>query len=137
MAGVPAGLLAALRWPRTHSPCCQEGDRACLRIPRPLLAFALPQVGADLRFAGPANQRRGRADSISKILFQHAARTQPIALAQLQVQLGGWPGMVNAGCNRGGWPGVVRAGCGWGGCLGRRVLSMVGHTASVPAHACI
>lgn len=42
------------------------------------------QVGADLHFAGPANQRRGRADSISKIVFQHLARTQPITLQQLQ-----------------------------------------------------
>lgn len=41
-------------------------------------------VGADLHFAGPANQRRGRADSISKIVFQHLARTQPITLQQLQ-----------------------------------------------------
>ncbi len=44
----------------------------------------LAQVGADLHFAGPANQRRGRADSISKIVFQHLARTQPITLQQLQ-----------------------------------------------------
>lgn len=49
-----------------------------LSLPGPL------QVGADLHFAGPANQRRGRADSISKILFQHLARTQPISLQQLQ-----------------------------------------------------
>ncbi|PSC69269.1 snurportin-1 [Micractinium conductrix] len=41
-------------------------------------------VGADLHFAGPANQRRGRADSASKILFQHLARTQPVTLAALQ-----------------------------------------------------
>ena len=45
---------------------------------------SLPQVGADLTFAGPANQRRGRADSISKIVFQYLARTQPITLEQLQ-----------------------------------------------------
>ena len=41
-------------------------------------------MGADLHFAGPANQRRGRADSASKILFQHLARTQPVTLAALQ-----------------------------------------------------
>ena len=41
-------------------------------------------MGADLTFAGPANQRRGRADSISKIVFQYLARTQPITLQQLQ-----------------------------------------------------
>lgn len=41
-------------------------------------------MGADLHFAGPANQRRGRADTISKIVFQHLARTQPITLAALQ-----------------------------------------------------
>lgn len=41
-------------------------------------------MGADLHFSGPANQRRGRADSISKIVFQHLARTQPITLQQLQ-----------------------------------------------------
>ncbi len=52
-------------------------------------ALCLLQVGADLHFAGPANQRRGRADSASKILFQHAARTQPITLQQLQASLGG------------------------------------------------
>ncbi|KAL4439876.1 hypothetical protein ABPG75_002877 [Micractinium tetrahymenae] len=40
-------------------------------------------TGADLHFAGPANQRRGRADSISKIIFQFLARTQPITLQQL------------------------------------------------------
>lgn len=41
-------------------------------------------MGADLHFAGPANQRRSRADSISKVLFQFAARTQPITLERLQ-----------------------------------------------------
>ncbi|KAI7835612.1 hypothetical protein COHA_010489 [Chlorella ohadii] len=74
----------------------QLGDK--LR-PGKLLKFAIgpagisfqdgQPVGADLHFAGPANQRRGRADSASKILFQHAARTQPITLQQLQASLGG------------------------------------------------
>lgn len=41
------------------------------------------QVGADLHFEGPANQRRGRADSLSKIMFQHQARTCPTTLQQL------------------------------------------------------
>ena len=40
-------------------------------------------MGADLHFLGPANQRRGRADSLSKIVFQHLARNQPITLEQL------------------------------------------------------
>eukprot|EP00887_Chlorella_sp_A99_P000428 scaffold17.g428.t1 len=40
-------------------------------------------VGADLHFLGPANQRRGRADSLSKIVFQHLARTAPITLDAL------------------------------------------------------
>jgi hypothetical protein len=32
---------------------------------------------------GLVNQRRGRADSMSKILFQHLARTSPITLPDL------------------------------------------------------
>lgn len=38
-------------------------------------------VGADLQFEGMGNQRRGRADTYSKIIFQHLARTQPILLS--------------------------------------------------------
>jgi snurportin-1 len=41
------------------------------------------QAGADLHFSGPANQRRGRADTLSKIVFQHLARTRPISIDQL------------------------------------------------------
>jgi snurportin-1 len=74
--------------------CCHRCCWCCLCIPFCAAWPALPvltrsttlaflQVGADLHFAGPANQRRGRADSISKILFQHLARTQPITLEQL------------------------------------------------------
>ncbi|KAK9915988.1 hypothetical protein WJX75_007001 [Coccomyxa subellipsoidea] len=40
-------------------------------------------VSADLRFEGLANQRRGRADLCSKIVFQHLARNNPITLAML------------------------------------------------------
>jgi len=40
-------------------------------------------TGADLRFLGAANQRRGRADTLSKILFQRLMRTQPITIAEL------------------------------------------------------
>lgn len=31
-------------------------------------------AGADLKYEGPANQRRGRADAFSKVLFQALAR---------------------------------------------------------------
>jgi snurportin-1 len=41
-------------------------------------------VGADLGYAGPANQRRGRADQFSKVVFQWQARRQPVLLADLQ-----------------------------------------------------
>ncbi|EIE25969.1 hypothetical protein COCSUDRAFT_27547 [Coccomyxa subellipsoidea C-169] len=40
-------------------------------------------VGADLHFEGPANQRRGRADLSSKIVFQHLARSNPITIGML------------------------------------------------------
>jgi snurportin-1 len=40
-------------------------------------------VGADLKFIGVANQRRGRADTLSKILFQMMARRQPIQIEML------------------------------------------------------
>lgn len=40
-------------------------------------------AGADLAYEGPANQRRGRADQFSKILFQWQARRQPLQLADL------------------------------------------------------
>lgn len=53
-----------------------------LLLPPP--AFFSLQVGADLHFAGPANQRRGAADTISKLVFQFLARTQPITLDALQ-----------------------------------------------------
>ncbi|KAL4524404.1 hypothetical protein Ndes2437B_g05176 [Nannochloris sp. 'desiccata'] len=41
-------------------------------------------VGADLKFIGVANQRRGRADTLSKILFQMMARRQPIRIDMLK-----------------------------------------------------
>lgn len=40
-------------------------------------------AGADLAYEGPANQRRGRADLISKVLFQWQARRQPLRLGAL------------------------------------------------------
>ncbi|GIL69574.1 hypothetical protein Vretifemale_497 [Volvox reticuliferus] len=40
-------------------------------------------AGADLHYEGPANQRRGRADSFSKVLFQRLARTAPITVSML------------------------------------------------------
>lgn len=40
-------------------------------------------TGADLKFVGAANQRRGRADACSKVLFQYMARRNPISFAQL------------------------------------------------------
>ena len=83
--------------PCTSELCCRALQRllGCLPAPPACLRLDLstclpafhpphPQVGADLTFAGPANQRRGRADSISKIVFQYLARTQPITLEQLQ-----------------------------------------------------
>jgi hypothetical protein len=40
-------------------------------------------AGADLAYEGPANQRRGRADVFSKVLFQWQARRQPVQLNAL------------------------------------------------------
>jgi snurportin-1 len=40
-------------------------------------------VGADLRYEGSAHTRRGRADIISKILFQYLARREPLTLQTL------------------------------------------------------
>jgi hypothetical protein len=40
-------------------------------------------AGADLHYEGPANQRRGRADLISKVMFQYNARRQPVAVQEL------------------------------------------------------
>ncbi|DBA77616.1 TPA: hypothetical protein ACH3X1_009415 [Trebouxia sp. C0004] len=42
-------------------------------------------VGADLKFTGVANQRRGRADVYSKVLFQYLARRDPNAIALSQL----------------------------------------------------
>lgn len=62
-------------------------------LPGMLLRFALGPggfvlhagrpVGADLRYLGPVPARRGRADLLSKALFQHMARTAPLELAAL------------------------------------------------------
>ena len=76
LARLPAGLLFPLRFaPRSSS---------LLSPTHPSAPCRPSQVGADLHFAGPANQRRGRADTISKVVFQHLARTQPITLVALQ-----------------------------------------------------
>lgn len=45
-------------------------------------------MGADLRYVGVANQRRGRADALSKILFQMLARTKPITIEALMAAAG-------------------------------------------------
>jgi len=44
-------------------------------------------AGADLKYEGPANQRRGRANVFSKVLFQAQARSgEAPTLAQLQAK---------------------------------------------------
>eukprot|EP00882_Tetradesmus_deserticola_P007875 GHRQ01008289.1.p1 GENE.GHRQ01008289.1~~GHRQ01008289.1.p1 ORF type:complete len:253 (+),score=91.54 GHRQ01008289.1:440-1198(+) len=45
-------------------------------------------AGADLAYEGPANQRRGRADVFSKVLFQWQARRQPLQLDALLAAAG-------------------------------------------------
>ncbi|KXZ49130.1 hypothetical protein GPECTOR_23g59 [Gonium pectorale] len=40
-------------------------------------------AGADLHYEGPGQQRRGRADAFSKILFQRMARTAPLTAEAL------------------------------------------------------
>jgi snurportin-1 len=40
-------------------------------------------AGADLAYEGPANQRRGRADVFTKVLFQWQARRHPLQLQAL------------------------------------------------------
>lgn len=40
-------------------------------------------IGAELQFEGLVNQRRGRADMCSKIVFQYLARHSPISMAQM------------------------------------------------------
>lgn len=40
--------------------------------------------GADLKYEGPANQRRGRADLFSKIMFQYVARREPLLFESLE-----------------------------------------------------
>jgi snurportin-1 len=68
-------------------------------------------VGADLEYEGAANQRRGRADSLSRILFQRAAREAPIALeALLAAAAAGVAAGAGAGAGDGSSIGVGRAG---------------------------
>lgn len=76
--------MAAPNTPLLPNPCTHTHHHHHRHHRNHLSRPRLAQVGADLHFAGPANQRRGRADSISKIVFQHLARTQPITLQQLQ-----------------------------------------------------
>ena len=40
-------------------------------------------AGAELRYEGPANQRRGKADQLHKVLFQYHARRGGMAFEQL------------------------------------------------------
>jgi len=46
-------------------------------------------AGADLKLEGVGNQKRGRADSWSKIVFQHLARTRPLTIAAVLAAAGG------------------------------------------------
>ncbi|GAX78844.1 hypothetical protein CEUSTIGMA_g6282.t1 [Chlamydomonas eustigma] len=41
--------------------------------------------GADLKYIGPGNQRRGRADQLSKVLFQYRVRTNPVTFNMLML----------------------------------------------------
>lgn len=77
-------FLTLPAFPRLLQCCKHSLPALCVMPACPSPYASLPQVGADLTFAGPANQRRGRADSISKIVFQYLTRTQPITLEQLQ-----------------------------------------------------
>ena len=54
-------------------------------------------TGADLSFQGAANQRRGRADIFSKVLFQAQARRLPLPYTALQMAAAG-VGPASAGC---------------------------------------
>ncbi|KAG2451618.1 hypothetical protein HYH02_003399 [Chlamydomonas schloesseri] len=69
------------------------GERLQLKTGR-LLRFSIKQggitfhegrpCGADLHFEGTVPQRRGRADSFSKIMFQRLARTAPVSISDLE-----------------------------------------------------
>ncbi|KAG2441934.1 hypothetical protein HXX76_003539 [Chlamydomonas incerta] len=69
------------------------GERLGLK-PGRLLRFSIKQggitlhegrpCGADLHFEGTVPQRRGRADSFSKIMFQRLARTAPVSISDLE-----------------------------------------------------
>eukprot|EP00198_Chlamydomonas_reinhardtii_P012130 XP_001701467.1 predicted protein [Chlamydomonas reinhardtii] len=69
------------------------GERLGLK-PGRLLRFSIKQggitfhegrpCGADLHFEGTVPQRRGRADSFSKIMFQRLARTAPLSISDLE-----------------------------------------------------
>jgi snurportin-1 len=55
-------------------------------------------AGADLKYEGPANQRRGRADALSKVLFQALARAGAApTLEQLQAGAAGMDECGGAG----------------------------------------
>lgn len=49
-------------------------------------------AGADMAYEGPTNQRRGRADLISKVLFQWQARRGPVTLQALVTAAAGGGG---------------------------------------------
>ena len=81
---LPAASLAPICSSRSPPANQQNPKSQLLPIIRITPApTTISQVGADLQFQGPANQRRGRADAFSKILFQHAARHAPITLEDL------------------------------------------------------
>ena len=56
-------------------------------------------AGADLRLEGVGNQRRGRADTWSKVLFQYMARNEPLGIDA-----------VMGGCEAGAADGATRVG---------------------------
>lgn len=83
----------ALRLPRLPQEFVHQMGPKLLRLGR-LLRFSIRSggllfnadgspAGADLAYEGPANQRRGRADMFSKVLFQWQARRQPLQLDAL------------------------------------------------------
>ncbi|KAG2487114.1 hypothetical protein HYH03_014227 [Edaphochlamys debaryana] len=71
-------------WVGAMGPRLQAGDLLRFSILEGGIHFHEGRPsGADLRYEGPAGQRRGRADPFSKLLFQRLARTQPIRLEAL------------------------------------------------------
>lgn len=80
-------------WPLGRLPADFVQKLGTKLVPGMLLRFELgpggfmlqegKPVGADLRLLGSAGSRRGRADSMSKMLFQHLARSGPLTVETL------------------------------------------------------